>query len=163
MAFGDTALVVMTFDTEAEAGEVLMTIRDLSSAGAIHIDDSAVVTKDADGKVEVKNQLDSGVKTGAVAGGFLGLLLGAFFFPIGGLLLGAGGGALIGKWMDKGVDKGFVEDVSNSLKPGGSALFITADGIDPAALATALEPYKGTLFHTSLPEDFADSIKRALL
>ncbi len=40
---------------------------------------------------------DTGVKAGAVGGGILGLIIASVFFPIGGMLLGAAAGALIGK------------------------------------------------------------------
>ena len=80
------------------------------------------------------NEIDSSVKGGAVVGGFLGLLIGSILFPLGGLVIGAAGGALVGKMLDTGIDKGFVKDVSDSLQPGSSALFVTASGGDPAAV-----------------------------
>ena len=126
------------------------------------INDYAIARKTADGSVETRDRIDSGVRIGTVAGGAAGLLLGAIFFPIGGLLLGAAGGALLGRWADLGIDKGFVDDVTASLQPGGSALFVTAGSINPNALVTALEPFEGTLHHTNLPESTTESIERAL-
>ena len=158
----NTALVVMTFDREDEAAEVLAAVENAASSGQGHIDDSAIVTKDANGEVKIKNRIDSGVKTGAVAGGFIGLLLGAVFFPVGGLVLGAAGGALIGKWADRGVDEGFVEKVSTSLKPGGSALFITGTASNRGAFLAALKPFKGQLFETSVDDELAGQIRQAL-
>ena len=84
----------------------------------INLDDSAVVVKDAEGEVHVKNEVDRGVAVGAVGGGALGLFIGGLLFPIGGLVLGALGGALVGKMLDMGVDKKFVDDVSEHLQPG---------------------------------------------
>ena len=40
----------------------------------------------------------------ALGGGALGLLIGGLLFPVGGLVLGAVGGALVGKMLDMGVD-----------------------------------------------------------
>jgi uncharacterized membrane protein len=158
----NTALVVMTFDREDEAAEVLAAVENTANAGQGHIDDSAIVTKDLDGTVKIQNRIDSGVKTGAVAGGFIGLLLGAVFFPIGGLVLGAAGGALIGKWADRGVDEGFVEKVSTSLKPGGSALFITGTASNRNAFVATLKPFKGELLETSVDDELSEQIRQAL-
>jgi uncharacterized membrane protein len=58
-------LVVMTFGDEAEAGQVLEALRAARHDHGISLDDSAVVIKTEDGTVEVKNEVDRGVKIGA--------------------------------------------------------------------------------------------------
>lgn len=45
-------------------------------------------------------------------GALLGLLLGGLLFPLGGLLLSAGGGALVGRLIQLGIDGDFVKQVS---------------------------------------------------
>ena len=133
-------LVVITFDNEEEAGKVRETLK--SQSANISLDDSAVVVKDAEGEVHVKNEVDRGVAVGAVGGGALGLLIGGLLFPIGGLVLGALAGALVGKMLDMGVDKKFVEDVSEHLQPGTSALFVIVREANPNVALAALRPYK---------------------
>jgi uncharacterized membrane protein len=64
--------------------------------------------------------------------------------------------------METGVDKKFVEDVSNSLQPGSSALFVTSSGGDPAAVVAALRPFKGTVYHTNLSSEAEQSLRSAL-
>lgn len=162
MDTGGFRLVVVTFEDENEARNVLDALRNLQKAGQLSIDDSAVIRRDMDGKVHVDNQVDSSVKGGAVIGGLLGLLLGSIFFPIGGLVLGAAGGAAVGKMMDTGVDQKFVKDVSESLQPGNSALFITSSGGSPDAVVGALRPFKGNVYHTSLDSEAEQSLRRAL-
>jgi uncharacterized membrane protein len=156
------ALVVFTFDDENEARNALNALRNLEKAGRLSIDDSAVIRRAEDGKIHVDNKVDSSVKGGAAVGGMLGLIIGGILFPIGGLILGAVGGAAVGKMMDTGVDKKFVEDVSNSLQPGTSALFVTSGGGDRAAVVAALQPFKGTVYHTNLSSEAEQSLRSAL-
>jgi uncharacterized membrane protein len=156
----DDNLVVITFDTEQDAAEVLKIIRRLEHEGVIKLKDSAVVSKDQSGKVHTKNELSSATETGAVAGALLGPLL-MVFFPIAGIAIGAAAGAGIGASLGQGVDGSFVKEVSQSLKPGGSALFILIARGHPSAI-DALKGHKGTVYQTTLPEDVEDRLRKAL-
>jgi uncharacterized membrane protein len=154
-------LIVTIYEDMDEAEKVRQDISSGEHKGYISLDDSAVVVKDQEGKVHVKNQTDRGVKIGAVTGGFLGLLL-TVFFPIGGIVLGALGGGLFGKLFDLGVDKKFVQEVSDALKPGSSALFIIIRNAEPAYALGVLEKYKGTLFQTNLPTELEDELRKEM-
>jgi uncharacterized membrane protein len=157
-----TTLIVLTFARENDADEVLTALDAVSKAGELRIHDYAIARKNADASVETRDRIDSGVRIGAAVGGAAGLLLGAIFVPIGGLILGAAGGAILGRWADLGIDEGFVDEVTASLQPGGSALFLTAGSVNMNALVAALEPFEGTLHHTNLPESATSAIERAL-
>ena len=50
-----------------------------------------------------------------------------FLFPIAGIVLGAAGGALVGRLLDRGIDSGFVDEIKRDLKPGQSALFLLGE------------------------------------
>ena len=153
-------LLVITFDDAEQAVQARETLRDIERAGKLSLDDYAIVVKDPEGKVSVKNVADKGVKWGALGGAILGPLL-MFMFPIVGIGLGAAAGALVGKLFGMGVDQKFVKEVSASLKPNGSALFLLGKG-DPAAVIAALRPYQGTLIQTTLPEEMEQQVKDAL-
>jgi hypothetical protein len=58
-------LVVIAFEDAEEAGRVRKSLRDLEKQGLLSLDDSAVIVKDAEGKVEVKKEMDRGIKVGA--------------------------------------------------------------------------------------------------
>lgn len=155
-------LVVVTFDDPDQAGKVLETLRSVQREGFLKLDDTAVIVKDEEGKVHVKNEMDRGVKVGAVGGGLLGLLVGGFFFPLAGLLIGALAGALVGKTADVGVDPGFVKDVSDDIQPGSSALFFILRDAEPDVAMAALRPYKGTVRHTTFPPETEEELRRIL-
>ena len=56
-------LVVVTFANEADGQSALARVRDLAKAGQLEIGDSAVITKDADGKTHVTNEVSADTKT----------------------------------------------------------------------------------------------------
>jgi len=147
-------LIVITFDNADEAGKVREAIHKGEHQGQISLDDSAVVVRDEQGKVHVKNQMDRGVKVGAVTGGILGLLIGGLFFPVAGLVVGILGGMGVGKLAHLGIQKDFVKKVSGDLQPGTSALFLIIRQANANAVLGALKPFEGNVYQTSLdPED----------
>jgi uncharacterized membrane protein len=155
-------LVVITFDDMEQAEQVRERMRKGQHAGYISLDDSAVVVKDQNGKVHVKNEMDRGVKVGAVGGGFLGLLLGSIFFPLAGILVGVLGGAAVGAATRMGIDKAFIKEVSDDIQPGSSAIFLLVRDANPDIAIAALRDYQGTLYQTTLSPEAEENIRRAL-
>ncbi len=92
----------------------------------------------------------------------LGLLVGMIFFPIGGLVLGLAGGALVGRLMHLGIDGKFVKDVEAEMKPGTSALFILTSKENPTAELAILRNYKGKVLQTTLDSEMEESLKKSL-
>ena len=157
-----SSLIVLAFDTMDEAEKVHEALVKGKKEGLLTIQDSAVVVKDADGKVEVKNQVSSGTWMATGVGGALGLLIGTIFFPIGGLVLGLAGGALVGKFMDLGVDGKFVKQVGEEIQPGTSALFVLVDKENPGAELAILRQFKGKVLQTNLSSESEDAVRKAL-
>ena len=157
-----SSLIVLAFDTTDEAEQVHEALVKGKKEGLVTIEDAAVVVKDAEGKVHVKNQVSRTTWAATGVGGALGLLIGSIFFPIGGLVLGLAGGAVVGRLMDLGVDGKFVKDVGEQIKPGTSALFVLVKGENPAAEVAILRPYKGHVLQTTLDSDAEQAIRDAL-
>jgi uncharacterized membrane protein len=156
-------VIVITFDDPHEAEKVRHSLSQVEHVGRLSLDDSAVVVKDAGGKVHVHNEVDRGIKVGAFGGGLLGLLIGFIFGgPIGSMLVGAFGGALMGSLAGLGIDKGFLEDVEEAMKPNSSALFILVQDMEPDTAIAALRPYRGNVYHTSLTPEDEETLRRAL-
>ena len=125
------------------------------------LEDTAVIVKDADGKVKVHNEASTGTETGAVVGGILGGAL-FLFFPIVGIVAGAVAGGLIGRAAKPGIDGKFVKEVSEDLPAGGSALFVLTKSSDPGMLIAALRQYHGRIRQTSLDEDAEKALEASL-
>ncbi|MFN8628983.1 MAG: DUF1269 domain-containing protein [Chloroflexota bacterium] len=154
-------LVVVTFTSEEAGREALARVRALQDSGAVDLQDSAVILKDAEGKTHVTNQISSGAKTGALVGGILGMMFSLFFLPVFGLVAGATAGVIFGRSVSMNVDQDFVKDVTDELQPGTSALFVVVKG-NVGALTSALEPFKGRVHQTTLDPDLENSLNEAL-
>ena len=153
-------LVAITFAGEADARAALGSIRALEREGQIGLEDTAVVTKDAEGQVEVKNEMASCTETGIAVGAVLGSLLWVVF-PVGAIVGGAIGG-LIGRAAAPGIDGTFVKEVEDGLAPGGSALFLLVKSGSPGLLIAAMRQYEGTVVQTSLDEEEEAALRESL-
>jgi uncharacterized membrane protein len=155
-------ILVITFADENQALSVLRTLKSMANQDMLSLDDAAVITKDADGKVQVKNMTEKNVKTGALVGGILGLAIASVLFPIAGIAMGAAGGAIVGKSIGNGVDKKFIQDVTESLTPGSSAILFIVSHENTGMLITALEPYSGKIYQSSFDSDVEEEIRKSL-
>ncbi|MEM7331177.1 MAG: DUF1269 domain-containing protein [Chloroflexota bacterium] len=161
-------LVVITYNQESKATDALAKIATLKQENVqkalVHIEDAAVAVKNAKGKVKIKQTLESAVKGGRVAsGGLWGLLIGFLFGgPIFGALLGMGLYALLGNKIDIGIDNKFIDDVSNDLAPGDSALFLLVNNTPAEVVSESLSEFGGNLYHTSLSDEAEQAFHKAL-
>jgi len=153
--------LAITFDTADEASAALHSIRSLESSGGIKLEDTAVVRKDADGKVTIHNEMSSGTETGAVVGAVLGGLL-FVVFPVAAVVGGAVAGGLVGRAAAPGIDGAFVKEVGEDLPAGGSALFLQIKSGQTGLLIGALRQYHGRVRQTSLPDDVETALDESL-
>lgn len=157
-----SSLIVLAFDNMGEAAQVHEALVKGKKEGVLNIDDAAVIEKDEHGKVHVKNQIARGTWTATGVGGLLGLLVGSIFFPIGGLVMGLAGGALVGRMMNLGVDGKFVKDVEAELQPGTSAIFVLLSGENPAAEMAIFRQYHAKVLQTNLSTEAEESLRKAV-
>lgn len=154
--------LAITFDGADDAEAALRSIRLIEKEGRIGLEDSAVVRKDADGKVTIHNEMASGTEAGAVVGAVLGGLL-FVVFPVAAVVGGAVAGGLVGRAAAPGIDGGFVKEVGADLPAGGSALFLQVKrGSDTGVLAGALRQYHGRVRQTSYDEEIEQALDQSL-
>ncbi|MEA2621244.1 MAG: hypothetical protein QOH61_154 [Chloroflexota bacterium] len=154
-------LVVITFERADDAQSALAAVRDLEREGKIRLEDTAIVSREPDGRTHVVNELSATTEAGIVVGGLLGSIL-WFVFPIAGVLIGAAAGALVGSLMDNGVDPKFVDEVKARLTPGRSALFLVIREADFEALVPALDRFHGEVLQTTLDPELEGALREAL-
>jgi uncharacterized membrane protein len=146
-------LVVLAFDNEQGALRARDKLLDIQKRRMLQLADAAVVVRQQDGKVKVK-QLTSLVGGGAFGGAFWGLLVGLLFaVPWMGLALGAAAGAAIGGLTDHGVDDKFIKEVADTIQPSHSALFLLIHTGDLATWLDELKPFDPTVLKTSLSQE----------
>jgi uncharacterized membrane protein len=92
-------------------------------------------------------------------GSLFGLL---FFIPVFGMAIGAGMGALMGKFAKTSIDKQSQDQVRGMLQPGTSALFLMLEKVTPDKAVEAMSRYGGTVLKTSLSKDDEKELQDAL-
>jgi uncharacterized membrane protein len=155
-------LIAIAYDDEFKAEEVRLTLAKLQKEHLIELEDAAVVVKDKDGKVKLKQAVNL-TSSGAVSGGFWGLLIGTLFFvPLVGAAVGAATGALGGALTDIGVDDDFMRGLGETLQPETSALFVLVRQVTPDKVLDEVAPFGGKVLRTSLSKDQEEELQEVL-
>lgn len=157
-----TDLIAIAYDDEFKAEEVRLTLAKLQKEHLIELEDAAVVVKDEQGKVKLKQAIDL-TSAGAVSGGFWGLLIGTLFFmPLAGAVVGAATGAIGGALSDIGVDDNFMRELGETMQNGTSALFVLVRQVTPDKVLEEVAPYGGKVLRTSLTKDKEAELQKVL-
>ena len=144
-------MLVVVFDDEKKAYEGKTALGQLQAEGNLTIYQQAVVLKQADGTVRVK-QADDSAPVNTLAGTAVGALIGALGGPVG-MALGAAGGLGIGVLYDADtlqVGEDFVADVSKSLAPNKVAVVAEVDEAWTIPVDTRMEALGGTVYRRAL-------------
>lgn len=155
-------LVVLAFTGQDDAERMRERLVDLQKQHLVRLEDAAVVTRDMQGKVKVK-QATNLAGAGAMGGGFWGMLIGLLFLaPWLGLAVGAVTGALVGKFTDIGVDDKFIREVGETIHPGNSAIFLLVAQATPDRVLEELQDFRGAkVIKTSLTHEQEQRLKEA--
>jgi len=155
-------LVAIVYPDETTAAQAMGTLQSLQKQYLISLEDSCYVVKDRQGKVSL-HQAVSTTGAGAAGGAFWGFLLGLIFFvPIAGLAIGAGLGALMGKFTDYGIDDKFVKSLSAEMTPGTSAIFMMIRQATADKAVPELAKLGGTVLRTTLSNESEAKLNKAL-
>ena len=151
-------LIAVTYDTEFKAEEVRLQFLKMQKSYLVSLEDAVVVEKKQNGKVKL-HQMYNLTASGAVGGGFWGVLIGLIFMnPLLGLVVGAGAGAVAGALSDVGIN----DDFMKQLTPGTSALFVLVDSDLTDKVLDALRGTGGTVLQSSLSHEDEAKLQAAL-
>ena len=131
-------LYAAVYDEIADAEADYEAVFDLHALGAIGTFDSAVIRKEADGKVRV-TKTEKPTQHGAWTGAGVGALVGLVFPPalLGSAIVGAGAGGLVGH-LRKGISRGDLKDLGEELEAGSAAVIVIGESKIEEQLEKAL-------------------------
>lgn len=146
-------MLVVGFDNEIKAYEGSRALQELERDGSINLYAKAVITRDASGKVEVKQAGDMG-PVGTAVGLLTGSLVGMIGGPVG-LAIGAYAGTFGGLLYDAahlGIDQDFLAEVADYLQPGKAAVVAEVWEEWTVPVDTRMEKLGGVVFRRSRNE-----------
>jgi uncharacterized membrane protein len=127
----------------------------------VALDDLALVTRGADGKVEIHQTKDVTPKRGAAKGTLVGALIGLAAPPLlGAAAVGAGVGAVWGKFRDRGVDDDLMKRVGEMIADGEAVVFALGDGASIDAIAARVRERTGGAMETFVINDDDEAVVR---
>jgi len=143
-------MVVTVFDNEKQAYEGERALREMHDEGSIVLYAMAVIAKEPNGKVAIKQSADQG-PAGTVLGTATGALVGLLGGPAG-VVVGAASGTLGGSLVDLanvGVGEDFLDEVAQALRPGKAAVVAEVEEQWVIPLDSRMEDLGGTVFRRS--------------
>jgi uncharacterized membrane protein len=111
-----STLVVVGYDQPDKAEEVRLKLQKLESEHLLDLADAVVAVQDEKGKVKL-HQSGNLITDGVASAGFCGSLTGLIF-------QNAAAGAASGALTDVGINEHFMKQLSATLKPSSSTLFV---------------------------------------
>ncbi|MBD3856555.1 MAG: DUF1269 domain-containing protein [Acidobacteria bacterium] len=115
-------IMMATYPTEGGAAGAMDILKQMAKDGSVDIVDAAVLSRDGDGEVHVKQESLPSVKKWSKRGAIIGGVIGVIFPPslIGSALLGAGIGAGSAKIGKESLKSDELWDAAKDLEPGTS-------------------------------------------
>lgn len=123
--------IVAGYYDETSANQSLKMLVQSTREGVIDIYDAAVITKDLDGTIHVRDSANMSMSTGAAIGGLIGGVVGLLAGPAGMVLLG-GTGAVIGSALtggDEGIPDESLYAMGENMKPNSSATVVIVEEV----------------------------------
>jgi uncharacterized membrane protein len=150
--FSPENVIVVGFSDDNRAYEAMTTLNELASQGQIGLDEAAVVTRDDDGHIDVKDRVAHDGFAGTASGGLVGLLIGILAGPLG-ILLGGATGLAAGSLFDLAdaddTDSALTE-VSKTVKVGRTSLLAQVEEQSPEVIDAAMARLSGTVVRRSV-------------
>ena len=146
-------ILIVIFDNETKAYEGASALRQLEEQGSITVYAGAVVGKNADGAVSVK-QVDDFGPVGTLLGTSVGGLVGLLGGPVG-VAVGAASGLTVGAFSDLAdarVGDDFVEEAARSLTPNKVEVIAEIDEEWTAPVDTRMEALGGLVIRRALSD-----------
>ncbi len=151
-----TRVIVAAFDGMDSAKEAFDDLKQLEREKSIKIENAAILRKDHDSKLHIRDVKDTTGTRGAVLGGVTGAVVGVIAGPVGWVALGGAAiGGLVAKLKDGGFDNSRLEQWGDKLQPGTSALVAVVDHIWVRNVEAALKEKARDVMTLEISDDIA--------
>ena len=147
-------VISASFDPDTNAYAALTALKELDAQGRLSLEAAAVVVRDAEGHLDVKDQIGANEFEGAAGGGLIGLLIGVIGGPLG-VLIGGTYGMLVGSLLDfDEIERSgsVLGELSASVKPGHTALLAQVTEQSPEVVDSAVARLGGTVLRRPVAE-----------
>jgi uncharacterized membrane protein len=145
-------VISVSFDPDNNAYAALTALKELDSQGQLQLAAAAVVLRDDDGEIVIKDRVGSVEFEGAAGGGLIGLLLGIIGGPLG-VLIGGTYGLMVGSLVDLSdveESESVLSQISTSVKPRRTALLAEVTEQSPEIVDAAMARLGGTVLRRSV-------------
>ncbi len=154
-----TQVIVAAFDGMDSAKEAFDDLKQLEKEKSIKIENAAILRKDHDSKLHIRDVKDTTGTRGAVLGGVTGAVVGVITGPVGWVALGGAAiGGLVAKLKDGGFDNSRLEQWGDKLQPGTSALIAVVDHIWVRDVEAALKEDAREVMTLEIGKDIATQL-----
>jgi uncharacterized membrane protein len=147
-------VIAVSFAEDANAYEALTNLKELGDQGQVALAGAAVVVREEDGTLVIKDEVGDIGYAGTATGGIVGLIIGIIGGPIG-VLLGGATGVLFGSLFDlDDLDEteSVLEEVSRSVRVGHAALMAEVSEGSPDVIDAAIKRLGGTIVRRPLED-----------
>jgi uncharacterized membrane protein len=148
------SVIAVNFADNSKAYEAMTLLKQLDSQRQIDLAEAAVVVRDEDGHVEVKDQVSDESFGGTIGGGLVGLLIGVIGGPLG-ILIGGATGVLVGSLFDvhdADDTESALSDISKSVGVGRPALLAEVAEQSTDVIDTAMRDLGGQVLRRSIED-----------
>ena len=154
-----TQVIVAAFDGMDSAKEAFDDLKQLEKEKSIKIENAAILRKDHDSKLHIRDVKDMTGTRGVVLGGVTGAIVGVIAGPVGWVALGGAAiGGLVAKLKDGGFDNSRLEQWGDKLQPGTSALVAVVDDIWVRDVEAALKEEARDVMTLEIGKDIATQL-----
>ena len=157
-----TKLILASFEDEIIADKAFFDLKMDKRGRLIEFKAAAIVNRDEQDKIHIKETADMSGGKGMVYGGVIGALVGLIAGPIG-AVIGGVAGILIGGVAARKIDSGIPDDkltqIGAALKPGSSVILAVVDQRWFEPVHTRLEEAGGDILSENINDEFYEQFE----
>ena len=139
-------IIAAAYPDQERADTILDALQRMDRASTIILNDATLITKDQQGKIQVKETREATTRKGARRGALAAGCLGIIYPPslIASVLVGGGIGAFLGKLRDTGIKSGDMQQIASRMVPGELVVITLSEPQSTLAIERTMAGWDGT-------------------